>query len=90
MNYRDKLTCCYNNFALAMICRSTLEKIQVSLGKHFSKCRVLRQILKAVVGSLLTAAELKFQRISLWSMVSIFDWLQRFSFQFIKNSKAAM
>ena len=40
--------CCGNNFALAIICQHTLEKIQISLCKSLSICWVLRQILKAV------------------------------------------
>ena len=43
-----------------------------------------------VFGSMETAAELKSSRTSSWSMVSILDSLYHFSFQFIKNSDAAM
>ena len=43
-----------------------------------------------VSDSVLTAAEMEFSRTSLWSMVSILDWLHWFSFQFIKNDSAAM
>ena len=40
--------CCGNNFALAIICQHTLEKIQISLCKSLNSCWVLRRILKAV------------------------------------------
>ena len=39
--------CCSDNFALATICRCTLMKIQISLGKSLINCRRLRRILKA-------------------------------------------
>ena len=35
-------------YDLAIICRRTLEKIQISLGKSLGNCRVLVQISKAV------------------------------------------
>ena len=41
-------------------------------------------------GSVLTAAELEFERISSWSMISVLDSQHRFSFQFIINGKAAI
>ena len=40
--------CCGNNFALAIICQHTLEKIQISLCKSLRICWVLRRILKSV------------------------------------------
>ena len=36
------------NFASAMICRRTLEKIQITFGKSLGNCRVPRRISKAV------------------------------------------
>ena len=43
-----------------------------------------------VFGSVLTAAELEFLKTSTWLMAIILDSLRRSSFQFIKNSHAAM
>ena len=40
--------CCGINFAVAIICQHTLEKIQISLSKSLSSCWLLRRILKAV------------------------------------------
>ena len=38
---------CSDNFALAIICRRTLKKIQISVGKSLGNCRMLRRISKA-------------------------------------------
>ena len=43
-----------------------------------------------VFSSVKTGAEMKFSRTSSWSMVSILNFLHRYSFQFIKNDSAAM
>ena len=43
-----------------------------------------------VFGSVLTVSELELSRTNLWSMVSILDSLDSFSFQFIKNGSPAM
>ena len=37
---------CSDNFASAIICRRTLKKIQISLGKSLRNCRMLRRISK--------------------------------------------
>ena len=39
------------NFALAVICQHTLEKIQISFGKSLGIYRVPRQILKADINT---------------------------------------
>ena len=53
-------------------------------------CLKLQAFLIDLFSSVLTATELEFSEANLQSMVSILDSLHRFTFQFIKNSSAAM
>ena len=49
------LNCYYGNSASAIIFRRSLEKIQISFGKHLRNCRVPKQISETVHPMLITA-----------------------------------
>ena len=61
---------------------------QICLSLIFTHFTAFKKIM--ALSCVLTAFELEFSRISLWSMVSMLDLLHCFSFQFIKNGRTAM
>ena len=45
--FKNWCRCCYDNLTWAIICRRTLQKIQISFGKTLGNCWMLRRISKA-------------------------------------------